>query len=166
MDLADKIWYHLDGGYKIRYNASIALRKLKEASRPDDFKGPFLDLWENLHHQGDVGLASYLAVPHIISICIEKKSFDWNFIGLCVTIENCRLNEHNPELPSEFENLYFDSLRLFEKYLLENFKNLHDRTALRLSLALFATLNGQPDLGKAIELLDEDEISALFEKYR
>jgi hypothetical protein len=163
MELDDKIWSKLEGGYKYPYNASSALRKLKVATRPGEFTAPFADLWENLHHQGDVGLASYLAVPQLVSICIEKRSLDWNFIGLCVVIENCRLTGNNPELPPEFESLYFDSLASFEKYLLHNFKNLHDRDALRLSLALFAILNGQPELGKVIEMLEDDEISAFLE---
>ena len=165
MELDDKIWSKLDGAHKTPYNASSALRKLKVATRPDEFSSVFSDLWENLHHQGDLGLASYLSIPQLVSICIEKRSLDWNFIGLCVVIENCRLAGNNPELPAEFENLYFDSLANFEKYLLLNFKNLHDRNALRLSLALFAILNGQPELGKAIEILNDDEISVLLEKY-
>ena len=125
----------------------------------------FKELWDNLHHKGHVGLASYLAVPQLVSICITKKSLDHNFIGLCVLIENRRLEEHNPELPIEYQDHYFESLTQFEKYLLLNFKNITDQTALRLALALFATVNGQPGLGKAIELLDEDLIPEFLEQY-
>ena len=165
MELNDKIWDQLDGGYKIPYNASISLQILKKAVRSNEFKVPFDDLWENLHHQGDVGLASYLAVPQIISICIDKHSLDWNFIGLCVLIENCRIAGNNPELPPEFESDYFDSLAKFENYLLLNLKQIQDHTAFRLALALFAILNDQPGLGKAIEILDDDEISEFLKKY-
>jgi hypothetical protein len=112
-----------------------------------------------------VGLASYLAIPHLIDICIESKSLDWNFIGLCVTIENCRINGKNPEIPSQYDDLYFGSLTKFEKYLLANFKNINDRTAFRLTLALFATVNGQPRLGKAIEILDDDVVDDFLSKY-
>jgi len=94
---------------------------------------------------------------------MEKNSFDWNYIGLCVVIENCRLDKQNPELPEEFQDLYFDSLSRFEKYLLLNFKNISDRNSIRLALSLFATLNGQPELGKAIELLDEDLLTEFLE---
>ena len=125
----------------------------------------FNELWENLHHQGHVGLASYLAIPHLIDICIESKSLDWNFIGLCVTIENCRINGENPEIPSQYDDLYFGSLTKFEKYLLANFKNINDRTAFRLALALLATLNGQPGLGKAIEILNDDVVDGFLSKY-
>ena len=103
------------------------------------------------------------AIPQLVSICINKKSLDWNFIGLCVLIENCRLEGHNPELPNEYQDFYFESLSQFEKYLLLNFKSITDQTALRLTLALFATVNGQPGLGRAIELLDEDLLPEFLE---
>ena len=165
MDLENSIWPTLAGGYKIPYNASRPLRKLKDATQKEEFDNIFSELWDNLHHQGDVGLASYLSVPQLVSICMEKKSLDWNFIGLCVLIENCRIEKHNPELPGEYQDLYFDSLTQFERYLLLNFKNITDRTSLRLTLALFATLNGQPGLGRAIENLDEDVLPGFLEEY-
>src|SRR5207244_1636386 len=116
----------------------------------------FDELWDNLHHQGEVGLASYLAVTALIEICMDKKSFDWNFIGLIITIENARIRGKNPELPLEFDDLYFGSIVKFEDYLHSNFKSITDSSALRMALALFATANGQPELGHAIQVLNED----------
>jgi hypothetical protein len=165
MDLDDRIWATLEGGYKIPYNASRPLKKLRDATRQNEFAVIFAELWDNLHHQGDVGIASYLAIPQLVSICINKKSLDWNFIGLCVVIENCRLDGNNPELPEEYHNSYFESLSQLERYLLLNFKSITDQTALRLSLALFATVNGQPDLGKAIEILEEDLLQEFLEEH-
>ena len=165
LDLDDKIWPKLEGGYRIPYNASRPLKKLKDSAHQKDQEVIFTELWYNLHHQGDVGLASYLSVPQLVSICINKNSLDWNFIGLCTTIENCRLNGDNPELPPEYQEDYHESLTLFERYLLLNFKNIIDRVAVRLTLSLFATVNGQPDLGKAIEMLDEDMITEFLKEY-
>jgi hypothetical protein len=82
-----------------------------------------------------------------------------------VTIENCRLNGENPELPKQYDNLYFSSLTKFEKYLSGNLKNINDRTAFRLTLSLLATVNGQPGLGKAIEILDEDAVDEFLSQY-
>ena len=165
IDLEDKIWPGLEGGYKIPYNASLPLKKLRDSTLPKEQEIIFTELWDNLHHQGDVGLASYLSIPHLVSICISKDSLDWNYIGLCVLIENCRLNENNSELPENYQEDYFESLTQFEKYLLLNFKNITSKAALRLTLALFATLNGQPALGRAIELLDEDLVSEFLKEY-
>jgi hypothetical protein len=165
MDLDNKIWATLNGGYKIPYNASRPLKKLRDTTQQEDLEVIFTELWDNLHHQGDVGIASYVAVPQLVSICISKKSLDWNFIGLCLMIENCRLEKHNPELPSEYQDAYFQSLNEFERYLLLNFKGITDQTALRLTLALFATVNGQPGLGRAIEILDEDLLPEFLQQY-
>jgi hypothetical protein len=165
MDLDSRAWKDVYGGYKTPYNASRPLKKLRDTTDPTETSLILNELWENLHHQGDVGLASYLAVPHLVSICINKNSLDWNYIGLCVLIENCRLGTHNPGLPAEFEELYFDSLSQFERYLLVNFKSITDQTALRFTLALFATINGQPGLGKAIEKLDEDLLPDFLNRF-
>ena len=165
MDLDNRIWATLQGGYKIPYNASRPLKKLRDATRQEEFAIIFNELWDNLHHQGDVGVASYLSIPQLVSICINKKSLDWNFIGLCVLIENCRLDEHNPELPKEYQDVYFEALSQFERYLLLNFKSITDQTALRLTLGLFATVNGQSGLGRAIEILDEDMLPEFLEQH-
>lgn len=165
MDLDNKIWSTINGGYKIPFDASIPLKQLRSTTDQKIIFDLFADLWDNLHHQGDVGLASYLAVPQLVTICIDKKSFDWNFVGLCVVIEHCRQAEHNPKLPTEYNDIYFNALKKLEQYLLDNFKSIKDPTTLRLTLSLFATLNGQADLGKAIENLDADVIQEFLGQF-
>lgn len=165
MNLDDTKWTTLNGGYKIPYNASAPLKKLHSIDKQELMQPIFLELWDNLHHQGDVGLASYYSVPFIVSICIDKKSFDWNFIGLIVIIEECRLSESNPSIPTDLEQDYFNSLEKFEEYLLTNFKNITDSTSIRLSLAFFAFVKGEQDLGRAIEMLDEDVIQEFLEGF-
>ena len=165
MDLDNKIWQTLDGGYKIPFDASIPLKKLQSTTDQKIIADIFADLWDNLHHQGDIGLASYLTLPQLVTICIDKKSFDWNFVGLCIVIEHCRQTDHNPKLPDEFKSEYFDALKTLEQYLLTNFKSIKDPTTLRLTLALLATVNGQVELGKAIENLDEDMVKDFLEQF-
>jgi hypothetical protein len=165
IELSDKIWKTLEGGYGIPYDPSKILRKLADSAFTDDVQHIFDELWENLYHQGDVGTASYLAVTALISICIGKRSFDWNYIGLCVTIENARLRGDNPELPQEYDDLYFGSITKFETYLISNFKSITDKESQRLVLSLLATVNGQPDLGHAIQKLDEDILTEFNSQY-
>jgi hypothetical protein len=158
MDLNAKVWKELDGGYRQNYDASIVLKALKSSREPEETKKLLDELWDNLHHQGDVGLASYLSVPQLILICIEKHSLDSKFIGLVMLIEQCRLLGTNPELPAEFEIEYFTSLANFEQYLLINFKSIYEPESVQNTLALLATLNGLPDLGRILAFLDEDSI--------
>ena len=165
MDLNSQIWSTLEGGYRIPYDASVVLKELKSTSDVKIIEHIFCELWDNLHHQGDVGVGSYLSSISLIDICIEKKSFDWNYIGLCLVIEHCRRSGNNSELPSQFKGDYFTALNRFEEYLLSNFKAIDDPTSIRLTLALFATLHEQYDLGKAIEKLDDDVLGEFLERY-
>ena len=165
MDLENNIWTNLDGGYKIPYDASVPLKKLRLTNDTELINKIFAELWDNLHHQGDLGLASYFSVPHLVDICIDRKSLDWNFVGLCVLIENRRLTNDNPLLPKKLEQDYFDALIKFEQYLLTNLKSIQDKTTFRWTLSLFATLNGQRELGKAIEQLDEDILEEFLQQY-
>ncbi|MBK7691925.1 MAG: hypothetical protein IPJ31_12705 [Bacteroidetes bacterium] len=165
MKLDDPIWLKLEGGYRIPYDVSVPLKQLISTDDSKIISDTFAELWDNLHHQGDVGLASYLAVPQLVTICIDRKSLDWNFVGLCVIIENRRQEENNPKLPEEYQYLYLNALNNLESYLLANFKSITNETTLRLTLALFATLNGQANLGKAIENLDEDIMKEFLEQF-
>lgn len=57
------------------------------------------ELWNELHHQGDIGIASYAAVPHIVRISAEVSNRDWNFYGLLATIEVEPHRKGNPAVP-------------------------------------------------------------------
>lgn len=165
MNLESGIWSTLEGGYKILYDASVPLKKLQLTNNTTEINEIFIELWDNLHHQGDVGVASYLSIPYIISACIEKKSFDWNYIGLPLVIEQCRLSGSNPSLPLEYKENYINSLKTLEQYLLTNFKSITNPDSIRLSLTLLATLNGLVNLGKAIENLDDDLLTEFLSQY-
>jgi hypothetical protein len=164
MDLNDQIWPTLEGGYRIPYDASVILKELEATSDAKAINHIFLELWDNLHHQGDVGAASYLSSTSLIDICIRKNSLDWNYIGLCLIIEHCRRSDNNPKIPNQFNDDYFNALSRFEEYLLNNFKAIDDPTSLRLTLAFFATMHDQFDLGRAIEELDEDVLAEFLER--
>ena len=68
-------------------------------------------LWEELHHQGDVGDASYAAVPHLVRIYRESGVVDWNTYGIVALIELRRGQGNNPELPKWLEEGYFGAIR-------------------------------------------------------
>jgi hypothetical protein len=65
--LDDRKWKELLGGYKVPYDASHALRRLERGA--DAWK----ELWEELHHQGDLGEASYAAVPKLVRIVSKLR---------------------------------------------------------------------------------------------
>lgn len=114
--LDDNIWASLEGGYRTSYDASRPLKKLQAASNAAQMQPVFEELWQELHHQGDVGIASYLAVPQLVRIAKEKDVFDWNILGLCALIEQQRHFSGNPQLPKEFSEYYQNGLNELNSY--------------------------------------------------
>jgi hypothetical protein len=72
--------------------------------------------WDELHpavhHQGDVSVGSYAAVPHMVRICdTDRTKLDWNLFAWVGLIEECRLTvRRNPSLPTEFAASYFGAM--------------------------------------------------------
>ena len=89
LPLNDPRWNTLAGGYKTPYDPSDALRRIEAG------KDAWDELWQELHHQGDVGEASYAAVPHLVRIAKLLPRRDWNFYGLVSTIEVERHRKSN-----------------------------------------------------------------------
>jgi hypothetical protein len=165
MTLEDKLWKSLQGGYRTDYNASVPLRQLEETSDKEKIKKIFEELWSELHHQGDVGLASYMAVPQLVRIGTNKGLFDWNLLGLCSVIEQQRHLGQNPPLPSEYENYYFNGLNQLKQFITSNINRQLDKETLRTALSALATCSGQVKLGKAILELDDDVLDEFLEQF-
>ena len=66
MTLDDKIWSGCEGGYRYIYDASIPLKRFEKTNDPIVISEIWNEFWNELHHQGDVGLASYWALPQIV----------------------------------------------------------------------------------------------------
>ena len=165
MELTDKIWKELEGGYRTLYDVSVPLSQLENADNPEIINEIWTELWDELHHQGDVGLASYLAVPQLVRIGVKKDLFDWNLLGICVTIEQQRHLGNNPELPAKFETYYQKGLEDLKKLVMKHLNQPLDATTLTMALSTLATCNGQIKLGKAIiEMEDEDLLDEFLAK--
>jgi hypothetical protein len=61
----DERWAGLMGGHRMPFDPRSWLARIESN---DNAAGAWDALWEELHHQGDVGDASYAAVPHIARI--------------------------------------------------------------------------------------------------
>lgn len=106
LSLDDSLWQKMDGGYKGPYNASRALKRLFAG---DDAKAVFEELWDELHHQGDLGQSAYAAVPHLLEYARQSPKLDWNVFALISCIEHER--PHNPEPQPEIADAYFHAVR-------------------------------------------------------
>ena len=106
--LDDKRWQTLAGGYRVPFDPRPQLSKL---GANNDTKAAWHVLWEELHHQGDVGEASYAAVPHLVRIYRQRGVVDWNTYALVAVIELARDSGKNPEVPEWLKKDYFRALR-------------------------------------------------------
>jgi hypothetical protein len=100
LPLDDPKWATLKGGYKMPYDVRPILLRLARGEDAWD------EIWENLHHQGDVGEASYAAVPCMVSILKASDQRDWNFYGFVATVEVERHRKKNPPMPDWLQNGY------------------------------------------------------------
>jgi hypothetical protein len=91
--LTDTIWRELQGGYRVPYDASKVLARMERG------ESVWEELWKELHHQGDVGVASYAAIPQIVRISEVRRDGNWNLYALAATIEIERHRKNNPPLP-------------------------------------------------------------------
>ncbi|HZV33756.1 MAG TPA: hypothetical protein VFB72_04200 [Verrucomicrobiae bacterium] len=121
------------------------------------------ELWENLHHQGDVDIASYATVPQIARICIERGLMDPNAFGLVATIEECRLFRDNPSLPDWLETDYQIAIKELAIFGAQKFSEgwSPGLTSAFLSVAAFA--KESPNTGRMLITFDEDEINEAYE---
>jgi hypothetical protein len=162
LSLTDNKWKTFEGGYKKNYDASIPLLKLEKESDLNTQSEILDELFNELHHQGDIGIASYLSLPHLIRIGIDRRITNYKIIGLIATIEIAR-HGANPPIPKEHENSYFDMLKKVTNLVLINFN--WDRTYACCALSAIAASKGQIDIAKVILELEDPDLSNKFDQF-
>jgi hypothetical protein len=101
LPIADPRWLTLDGGYREVFDPRPALER---AAAGDDTAWD--ELWNGLHHQSDVGQASYAAVPYIVAICRDQADLNWNPYAIISTIELYRRFNPNPPIAKWLNDVY------------------------------------------------------------
>ncbi len=162
LPLTDSKWKDLEGGYKTKYDASVPLQKLEKESDLN-IQAEILDeLFEELHHQGDIGIASYLSLPHLIRIGIHRKITNYRIIALIATIEIAR-HSSNLSIPKEYENSYFEMLKKVTDLVAVN--SNWDRSYTCCALSAIAASKGQIDMAKVILELEDADLTQKFDEF-
>lgn len=165
ISLNDDLWKGLQGGYKTIYDVSILLRRLEVTTEKREIEKILDELWNELHHQGDVGLASYLAIPQLVRIARQKNLFEWKILALCATIEQQRHLRENPELLIQYQEYYSNGLIELKQFIAGNLFGLLDELTIRSALSALAACHGQIKLSKAIIEMSEDVLDQFLERY-
>jgi hypothetical protein len=158
----DPKWRELKGGYKVLYDPTPALKKLESGT---DSSNAWNELWQELHHQGDVGEASYAAVPHLVRIHQANRSLDWNLYALASTIEIERHRKTNPPLPDWLAKSYRDAWATLLELAIDDLKQANEDTSIQALLGAIAIGKGMLKLGAVISNFTDDELLEILEQY-
>jgi hypothetical protein len=151
--LDDNHWAGLRGGYRIPYDPCRALAAL---ARGEGAVAAWDELWQNLHHQGDIGEASFAAIPHLVRMQAGSNVPDWNVYALAGTVELARDRPGNPSLPSELQGSYDSAWAQLMEIGLRDLGRARESTDVRCILGVLAS-KGERSLGQCAIDLTEDE---------
>ncbi len=124
------------------------------------------ELWEDLHHQGDVDLASYAAVPHIVRIQQTRRDVDYNPYGLIGCIELCRGVGNNPPLPEWLTNGYWDAWSRVSSLACRDLGQTDNSTTVIAILGALALAKKQRVVGEVLMDFTQDELTEMVRMYR
>lgn len=162
LPLDDPKWKSLHGGYKIPYDPSGVLRRLYAGENQE---AAWEELWEELHHQGDVGDASYAVVRHLVQIQKDRGDLDWNAYALVATIEIERHRRSNPPIPDwlfpSYESAWSDLIAV----ALRDYAKANDPLTARAILGVLALCKGLREIGTIVSHFDESEIKEIFDNH-
>lgn len=162
LSLDDSHWNSLKGGYLVPYDPRPALRQLE---RGENLKEAWNELWQELHHQRDLGEASYATIPVLVDIHQKTRHLDWNLYALAAVVEVERHAVNNPPLPEWLVDHYKLAWQQLLNLATEDLKNLNDPLLLRAILSVIALAKGNLKLGALVIHLDEGDIDELVEEY-
>ena len=154
----DERWNQLTGGYKIPFDPRPSLRKLESQQ---DTAAAWEELWEELHHQGDVGDASYAAVPELVRIHRTGVAADWNLYAIVAIIELARTETQNPEVPDWLREDYFCAIQELARMGTKDIPSAEESETKRAVLSVIAIAKGLRKHGKFLVAYSEDELSEM-----
>lgn len=161
LNMSDERWLGLTGGYKVAYDPRQALGMLAE-----DYgnSAAWDELLNELHHQGDVGEASYAAIVELVRISAQHHPAHWALYGLAATIEEARLVfRRNPPIPNWLERDYAEAWQRLFELALRDLGTESEPTIVTCALALVALHRKQLSLGR-LALCAEDERTEMLER--
>ena len=150
----DNRWDGLAGGYRTAFDPRPLLIKLQSQ---DDTKNVWQQLWEELHHQGDVGEASYAAVPHLVQLYRQQPTLEWNTYAIVAVIELARGQGGNPDIPTWLRDDYFQAVQDLASVACVEVLNANDTETVRAMLSIIAIAKGARNHARfLLEYSDEE----------
>ena len=137
------------------------IRKLEDTQK---LEATWKELWDELHHQGDVGEASHVAVPLIVDTVAKQGGADWNAYAIVAIIELARGRGRNPEVPGWLCDEYFASIQLLAEMGVREIAGARDPESLRAILSVIALAKGLRMHAQFLINYSDDELKEIEEK--
>ncbi|MBB1248504.1 hypothetical protein H2O14_06780 [Rhizobium sp. G21] len=160
----DPRWKELQHAYGDAGDIPDLLRALAVSTGQNaDFqREPWFDLWSRLCHQGDVYVASYAAVPHIVHIAKETEGpIDFSFFAFPAAVEIARRTGPGPDIPAADVDAYHRAIaQLIDNVSLHRHQAWNQPMLLAVAAAL-AVAKGHIAAAEALLNLDDDWIGRI-----
>jgi hypothetical protein len=161
IDLEDPRWENLSGGYRIPYDPRPSIRALDAGGDPET---AWDELWRELHHQGDVGDASYASVVALVDLRKRKQVLGWRLYALASTIELARHRRGNPAIPEWLSAPYRSAWAELLGLALDDLRSARETLLIQAAMAVVALAKGEFKLGALLDHLDSSELDELLEE--
>ncbi len=153
----DLRWTTMLGGYRIPCDPRPVLIALERGDA-----AAWEDLWTDLHHQGDVGEASYAAVPHRVRIYRSAARPDWRTYSMVALIEDVRREPDNPPIPDFLKPAYDAAWKSLVEIGIEEVRDATDPLIVSSIIGVLAFAKGLKTLGRLAKSYTEDELQELI----
>lgn len=153
-------WGELRGGYGQVVDPRPIVARL---AAPDTRELGWELVWNDLHHQGDVGGASYAAVVLMARLASSGVDLGWQFLAFVATVERCRFGKGNEEMPDWLASAYSDAWRTAFESAVRVLEAGSDDLAMRCALSVLAMATRQYKLGVLLLEMDVHEVDDWLE---
>jgi hypothetical protein len=153
--LEDARWSNMTGGYRTLLDPRPLLKRLETDTDTTEI---WQELWEELHHQGDVGEASFAAVPFLVRNYRNRGVLDWNTYAIVAIIELARGEGKNPDVPRWIADDYFHAIGELAKIGTTEVLQAKTPENVRAILGVIAIEKGLRTHGRFLVDYSEDEL--------
>jgi hypothetical protein len=155
LSFEDVRWSEMTGGYRMRLDPRPLLNRLETES---DTTQIWQELWDELHHQGDVGDASFAAVPYLVRGYRQRGVVNWNTFAIVAVIELARKEGKNPDVPGWLEEGHFSAIRELAKLGAADILRARSPEEVRAILSVLAIEKGLRTHGRFLVNYSEEEM--------
>jgi hypothetical protein len=158
LSLDDNRWTTMHGGYKMPFDPRPLFARLEAGLETE---AVWSELWNELHHQGDVDEASYAAVPHLVRIYRKRAVADWNIYAMVAIIDLARACGSNPGVPEWLAKDYFGAITELAEIGATEVLTTDDTETVRAILGVIAIAKNLRTYGELLVKYSEDELPAI-----